>query len=94
MKEVVYGLGGVSTDTDGSKCHSVSGEREQQRVACDWEMNELHVAKAEGYKLQKCPAETIESKNSQEGWGTEEQQDQTSIMGWALTISPGRQKKK
>ena len=30
-------------------------------------MNELHVAKAEGYKLQKCPAETIESKNSKKG---------------------------
>lgn len=67
MKEVVYGLGGVSSDSDGSKCHSVSGEREQQGVACDWRMNELHVAKAERYKLQKCPAETIESKNSMKG---------------------------
>ena len=68
MREMVYGLGGVSTDSDGSKCHSVSGEQcEQQGVACDWIMNELHVAKAEGYKLQKCPAETIEGKNSMKG---------------------------
>lgn len=68
MREVVYGLGGVSTDSDGSKRHSVSGEQcEQQGVACDWRMNELQVAKAEGYKLQKRPAETIEGKNSMKG---------------------------
>lgn len=68
MKEVVYGLGGVSTDSDGSRCHFVSGERcEQQGVACNWRMNELSVAKAEGYTLHKCPAETIEGMNSMKG---------------------------
>lgn len=39
------------------------------------EMNELHVAKAEGYKRKKRPAETIEGKNSMKGGGTEEQHD-------------------
>ena len=49
MKEVVYGLGGVSAGSDGGACCPVIGERwEQQGVACNERMNELGVAKAKG----------------------------------------------
>lgn len=68
MREVVYGPGRVSTDSDGSKRHSVSGEQcEQQGVACDWRMNELHVAKAEELQVAETSCRTIEGKNSMKG---------------------------
>lgn len=62
---MVFGLGRLATDGDGDKGCSVSGEqREQKGVMCNWKMNELVAAKAEGQKVEKYPAEILEDMNS------------------------------